>query len=98
MLSIVEALREELSSIYGKTLLEDQGLFYSLLIYIRREPRYIICLPKKTRRALYVKIADINRISSLDCSMLLYDPNGLYVFAKDLEGLVERIKGKIERL
>ncbi len=56
---------------------------------------YLLCI-SKTGIVPYAKIARADRVTTLDCRMLEYDPRGLYVFADNLESLARRIREKIE--
>ncbi len=82
----------------NKILVEDQGVLSALILYGKNEPEYIICIPKTFRKALYVKIAKIGSISSLDCNMLFYEPSGFYVFAQSIDELINKILAKIKDL
>jgi hypothetical protein len=83
---------------FGKAIGEDQGYFYSIVIYEGKEPTYVLCINKRTNRVIYGKIALFNKVSSLNCDELLYDPNGLYLFAKNPEEFLNKLLEKIKYL
>lgn len=93
----IELLIQKLKAKYNKIIKENQGYFYSLIIYEENEPKYILCV-RATRDLIYGKINLFDKISSLSCDDLLYDPNGLYIFAKTMDEFVEKTVKKIELL
>ncbi|ABN70404.1 hypothetical protein Smar_1313 [Staphylothermus marinus F1] len=93
----IEQLVEKLRNIYGKIVKENQGYYYSLIIYEKNEPKYLLCV-KTTNGIIYGKISLFNKISSLVCEDLLYDPNGLYIFARSIDEFVEKTQNKTKYL
>jgi hypothetical protein len=83
---------------FGKVIGEDQGYFYSMIIYEGKEPTYVLCISKRMNRAIYGKVALFNKISSLNCDELLYDPNGLYLFSKNTDEFMNKLLKKIKYL
>ncbi len=94
----MERIIDSIKNRFGKVISEDQGYFYSVIVYKGKEPTYILCINKRTNRAIHGKVALFDKISSLNCEELLYDPNGLYLFARNTEEFVNKLLEKIKAL
>ncbi len=90
-------LRE--SGVYEKIVVESATGDCVLLVAKRGEDLHLIALAAYGDW-LYAKIAHSDALptTAWTCSNVYYTPYGLYAFAKSLEELAEKIRGKQERL
>ncbi|NPA98005.1 MAG: hypothetical protein GXO43_01365 [Crenarchaeota archaeon] len=87
-------VKQILSNYFEKTLCEDQ-IKHVMCVVRHKGIEYLLCI-SKTGIVPYAKIIRADKVATLDCEMIEYDPRGLYVFADDLESLARRTLEKIE--
>ncbi len=88
------SIRTVLSKHFDKILCEDQGK-YIMCIARYADEDYILCI-SLTGKAPYAKIMKADKVSTMECRMLEYDPRGLYAFGENIAVLAKKILEKIE--
>lgn len=97
-MSIIADITKKIGKKFSKIVQETQGIFTLLILYKGEEPKIILCISNSRKSYIYGKISSMNKASSLDCERLLFEPNGLYVFAKTIDEFVEKALIKSERM
>ncbi len=90
-------IADKLREYFPKVIHEFQGLFSSIVLYDKGEPRIILCVANTTTPYVYGKIVGIDRVSSLDCNMLVYMSEGLFIFARDTDEFIREMFDKLKR-
>ncbi len=88
------SIRNVLSKYFDKILCENQGKYIMCLARYAEED-YILCI-SLTGKAPYAKIMKADKVSTMECRMLEYDPRGLYAFGENIEVLAKKILEKTE--
>ncbi len=88
------SIRTVLSKYFDKILCEDQGK-YIMCIARYADEDYILCI-SLIGKAPYAKIMKADKVSTMECRMLEYDPRGLYAFGENIVVLAKKIYEKIE--
>ncbi len=97
-MSVVASIAEKLRKKFSKVVQENQGIFTLLLLYEGKEPKIVLCIRNKPKPYIYGKIHPTDKVSSLDCERLLFEPHGLYIFAKTIDEFIEKVLVKSERM
>lgn len=97
-MSIIAGIAEKLRRKFSKIVQETQGIFTLLILYKGKEPKIVLCISNSHKPYIYGKISSMDEVSSLDCERLLFEPHGLYIFAKTIDEFAEKALVKSERM
>ncbi len=95
---MINELLAELKKIFDKVLHEEQNGNYLLTLFSGNEPKYILCIPVKTKEYIYGKVGRLDNIYTLNCLDFFYSPYGLYIFARNIDEFVSKLSDKIKLL
>ncbi len=90
-------IAEKLKSIFPRVVHELQGLFSSIIVYDKDEPKYVICVANTLTPYIYGRFTCIDKASTLDCNQLIYMPNGLFVYARSTDEFINKLLIKLKR-
>ncbi|MCD6488807.1 MAG: hypothetical protein J7K21_06245 [Desulfurococcales archaeon] len=96
MADFIEKLRNYISNRFNvKAYIEKQGLFTAITIIGKAGKDLIVCT-RKDEKAYYAKIVHLKNLILWDCIHAIESPQGIFVFAPDLNELFRKIVDKLE--
>lgn len=95
---MVKELINKLNQYFSKVLYEREREFYVFTLFRNSEKTYLLCVDRTTDEYIYGKITSLSSLTIIDCWESLYNPYGLFIFAKDLDEFVNKLINKIDLL
>jgi len=95
---MINDILNELKKLYDRILYEKQNSHYYITIFHGDKPKYTLCIYSSLNNYVYGKIIDFNISSAFNCLDILYDPRGLFIFARNPEEFIDKLVKKIELL
>jgi len=96
--TLINDILNKLRKLYDRILFEKQDSYYYVTIFHEGKPNYILCIYSSLNKYVYGKIIDFSISSGFNCLDILYDPRGLFIFARDPGEFIDKLVKKIELL
>ncbi len=97
-MNLISELVNRLNKFFNKVLYEKQIEHYMIALFRNDKLEYTLCIDKNIDEYFYGKIVSINKTSLIDCLEILYNPYGLFIFARNIDEFIDKLMKKIKKI